>query len=187
MLFIGNLVYVLCLLTNALAILSDDRFLARIGLSTSTYDPAFGAGADANSVKAKLVALIASVRMVMRRTFPAHSPLWSFYPLSSHLGHYLYWALFLHCWRNSVAVWNCEADVINSAIDHSEHAHHPIRAGTGLVVKYRKPQFSIYRFRAPDSTRSKRVPDYCGTLRSIPALDTFSGRFTGLGCICKKA
>lgn len=68
MLFLGNLVYVLCLLTNALAILSDDRFLARIGLSTSTYDPAFGAGADANSVKAKLVALIASVRMVMRRT-----------------------------------------------------------------------------------------------------------------------
>lgn len=75
MLFIGNLVYVLCLLTNALAILSDDRFLARIGLSTSTYDPAFGAGADANSVKAKLVALIASVRMVMRRTFPLSS--WS--------------------------------------------------------------------------------------------------------------
>ncbi|KAL6872977.1 Yos1-like protein [Trichoderma novae-zelandiae] len=66
MLFIGNLVYVLCLLTNALAILSDDRFLARIGLSTTSYDPAFGAGADANSVKAKLVALIASVRMVMR-------------------------------------------------------------------------------------------------------------------------
>ncbi|KAH6608548.1 Yos1-like protein [Trichoderma chlorosporum] len=66
MLFLGNLVYVLCLLTNALAILSDDRFLARIGLSTTTYDPAFGAGADANSVKAKLVALIASVRMVMR-------------------------------------------------------------------------------------------------------------------------
>ncbi|RFU74955.1 transport yos1 [Trichoderma arundinaceum] len=70
MLFLGNLVYVLCLLTNALAILSDDRFLARIGLSTSTYDPAFGAGADANSVKAKLVALIASVRMVMRRASP---------------------------------------------------------------------------------------------------------------------
>ncbi|KAL7793076.1 Yos1-like protein [Trichoderma ceciliae] len=66
MLFLGNLVYVLCLLTNALAILSDDRFLARIGLSTTTYDPAFGAGADVNSVKAKLVALIASVRMVMR-------------------------------------------------------------------------------------------------------------------------
>lgn len=74
MLFLGNLVYVLCLLTNALAILSDDRFLARIGLSTSTYDPAFGAGADANSVKAKLVALIASVRMVMRRTSCPRSP-----------------------------------------------------------------------------------------------------------------
>ncbi|KOS22942.1 Protein transport protein yos1 [Escovopsis weberi] len=66
MLFLGNLVYVLCLLTNALAILSDDRFLARIGLSTTSYGPAFGAGADANSVKAKLVNLIASVRMVMR-------------------------------------------------------------------------------------------------------------------------
>ncbi|KAM0258574.1 hypothetical protein ACHAQJ_003745 [Trichoderma viride] len=66
MFFLGNLVYVLCLFTNALAILSDDRFLARIGLSTTTYDPAFGPGADSNSVKAKLVALIASVRMVMR-------------------------------------------------------------------------------------------------------------------------
>lgn len=68
MFFLGNLVYVLCLFTNALAILSDDRFLARIGLSPTTYDPAFGPGADSNSVKAKLVALIASVRMVMRRT-----------------------------------------------------------------------------------------------------------------------
>jgi hypothetical protein len=68
MFFFGNLLYVLCLFTNALAILSDDRFLARIGLSTTTYDPAFGPGADSNSVKAKLVALIASVRMVMRRT-----------------------------------------------------------------------------------------------------------------------
>ncbi|GFP57932.1 Yos1-like protein [Trichoderma austrokoningii] len=66
MFFLGNLVYVLCLFTNALAILSDDRFLARIGLSPTTYDPAFGPGADSNSVKAKLVALIASVRMVMR-------------------------------------------------------------------------------------------------------------------------
>ncbi|KAL7900221.1 Yos1-like protein [Trichoderma sp. SZMC 28014] len=66
MFFLGNLVYVLCLFTNALAILSDDRFLARIGLSPSTFDPAFGPGADSNSVKAKLVALIASVRMVMR-------------------------------------------------------------------------------------------------------------------------
>ncbi|EHK49803.1 hypothetical protein ACHAPE_002004 [Trichoderma viride] len=66
MFFLGNLVYVLCLFTNALAILSDDRFLARIGLSPTTFDPAFGPGADSNSVKAKLVALIASVRMVMR-------------------------------------------------------------------------------------------------------------------------
>lgn len=74
MLFLGSLVYVMCLLTNALAILSDDRFLARIGLSTTTYDPAFGVG-DANSVKAKLVNLIASVRMLMRRTSTPPSPL----------------------------------------------------------------------------------------------------------------
>ncbi|RYP41507.1 hypothetical protein DL767_001012 [Monosporascus sp. MG133] len=66
MLFLGNLFYVTCLLLNAVSILSEDRFLARINLSPTTYDPAFGTGADAQSVRAKVVHLIASIRTLMR-------------------------------------------------------------------------------------------------------------------------
>ena len=66
MLFLGNLFYVACLLLNAVSILSEDRFLARINLSPTTYDPAFGAAADAQSVRAKVVHLIASIRTLMR-------------------------------------------------------------------------------------------------------------------------
>ncbi|KAH8891920.1 Yos1-like protein [Thozetella sp. PMI_491] len=61
----GNLIYISVLLINAIAILSEDRFLARINLSPSSYDPAFGQGADA-SAKAKIINLIASVRTLMR-------------------------------------------------------------------------------------------------------------------------
>ncbi|RYO84166.1 hypothetical protein DL766_000517 [Monosporascus sp. MC13-8B] len=68
MLFLGNLFYVTCLLLNAVSILSEDRFLARINLSPTTYDPAFGTGADAQSVRAKVVHLIASIRTLMRCT-----------------------------------------------------------------------------------------------------------------------
>lgn len=75
------------LLINAIAVLSEDRFLARstnqplsraqifahvssntfyaVNLSPASYDPAFGAGPDA-SVKAKIINLIASVRTIMR-------------------------------------------------------------------------------------------------------------------------
>ena len=56
------------LLVNAVAVLSEDRFLARINLSTTTYDPAFGAGPESQSFKAKLINGIASVRTVMRST-----------------------------------------------------------------------------------------------------------------------
>ncbi|KAK7749069.1 hypothetical protein SLS62_008464 [Diatrype stigma] len=66
MLFLGNLLYVTCLLLNAVSILSEDRFLARVGLSPTTYDPAFGAGVDAQSARAKVVHLIASIRTLMR-------------------------------------------------------------------------------------------------------------------------
>ncbi|EGO52429.1 Yos1-like protein [Neurospora crassa] len=65
MLIFGNLIYVSCLLINAIAILSEDRFLARINFSPSSYDPAFGQSADA-SVQAKIMNLIASVRTLMR-------------------------------------------------------------------------------------------------------------------------
>ncbi|KAH6997606.1 Yos1-like protein [Ilyonectria robusta] len=65
MLFFGNFLYIVILLVNAVAVLSEDRFLARINLSPASYDPAFGSGADA-SVKAKIIHLIASVRTLMR-------------------------------------------------------------------------------------------------------------------------
>ncbi|XWW93953.1 hypothetical protein V2A60_001892 [Cordyceps javanica] len=66
MFFLGNLFYVTCLLINAVAILSEDRFLARINLSPGSHDPGFGAGSEPQSVQAKIVHLIASVRTLMR-------------------------------------------------------------------------------------------------------------------------
>lgn len=59
------------LVTNAIAILSEDRFLARIGWSASSAtEPAFGAGPGDASVKSKIVNLIASVRTLMRSMCP---------------------------------------------------------------------------------------------------------------------
>ncbi|RYC62623.1 hypothetical protein CHU98_g3587 [Xylaria longipes] len=73
MMLIGNLIYVLVLLTNALAILSEDRFLSRINFSSASYDPAFGTGHDTQSIRAKAINLIASVRTLMRSTCRAVS------------------------------------------------------------------------------------------------------------------
>ncbi|KAI5927709.1 Yos1-like protein [Camillea tinctor] len=66
MMLLGNLLYVSVLLVNAIAILSEDRFLARINLSSASYDPAFGTGPDSQSIKGKVINLIASVRTLMR-------------------------------------------------------------------------------------------------------------------------
>ncbi|KAJ5814868.1 hypothetical protein N7474_006645 [Penicillium riverlandense] len=64
---LGKLVYVTILIINAIAVLSEDRFLARIGWGrTQAAEPGFGASYDNTSVKAKSVNLIASVRTVMR-------------------------------------------------------------------------------------------------------------------------
>ncbi|PKY07476.1 Yos1-like protein [Aspergillus campestris IBT 28561] len=63
---LGKLVYAAILLTNAIAVLSEDRFLARIGWGRTQADPAFGATYDNSSVKAKTVNLIASIRTLMR-------------------------------------------------------------------------------------------------------------------------
>ncbi|KAJ3527874.1 hypothetical protein NM208_g10493 [Fusarium decemcellulare] len=86
--FFGSFLYVCVLLINAVAVLSEDRFLARsmppftrpmhpqtpsnknvfrslVNLSPASYDPAFGSGPDA-SIKAKIIHLIASVRTIMR-------------------------------------------------------------------------------------------------------------------------
>ncbi|KAH8713858.1 Protein transport protein yos1 [Beauveria bassiana] len=54
MFFLGNLFYVTCLLINAVAILSEDRFLARINLSPGSHDPGFGTGSEPQSVQAKI-------------------------------------------------------------------------------------------------------------------------------------
>ncbi|KAF1986169.1 Yos1-like protein [Aulographum hederae CBS 113979] len=62
----GGLIYVSVLLINAIAVLSEDRFLARIGWGSSSPDPTFGSPQDTQSVKAKIVNLIASVRTLMR-------------------------------------------------------------------------------------------------------------------------
>ncbi|KAF2088253.1 Yos1-like protein [Saccharata proteae CBS 121410] len=62
----GGLFYVTVLLVNAIAILSEDRFLARIGWASSTQDPGFGGIQDTTSVKARIINLIHSVRTLMR-------------------------------------------------------------------------------------------------------------------------
>ncbi|KAA8573999.1 hypothetical protein MFRU_001g01610 [Monilinia fructicola] len=63
----GNLIYICVLLINAVAILSEDRFLARVGWSNSISEPAFGGGNAADtSIKSKLVNLMTSVRTLMR-------------------------------------------------------------------------------------------------------------------------
>ncbi|GKT54817.1 hypothetical protein ColTof3_02156 [Colletotrichum tofieldiae] len=74
MYILGNFLYIAVLLINAIAVLSEDRFLARINLSPSSYDPTFGASTDA-SVKAKIINLIASVRTLMRNPHHRRHPL----------------------------------------------------------------------------------------------------------------
>ncbi|CDM37924.1 hypothetical protein DTO013E5_7227 [Penicillium roqueforti] len=63
---LGKLFYVIVLIINAIAVLSEDRFLARVGMGRTQPEPGFGATYDSTSVKAKSVDLIASVRTVMR-------------------------------------------------------------------------------------------------------------------------
>ncbi|KAK9480108.1 Yos1-like protein [Lipomyces japonicus] len=62
---LGRLFYVILLLINSIAILSEDRFLARIGWSTAQVDNGFGVS-DSQSVKNKLINLISAVRTLMR-------------------------------------------------------------------------------------------------------------------------
>ncbi|EER45422.1 conserved hypothetical protein [Histoplasma capsulatum H143] len=72
---------VIVLIINAIAILSEDRFLARIGWGRTQYDPGFGAAVpDNTSIKAKSVNLIASVRTVMRISTLAISANFTYIP-----------------------------------------------------------------------------------------------------------
>ncbi|KAI0304025.1 Yos1-like protein [Russula brevipes] len=78
MLFLGGIFYVGLLLVNAVAVLSEDRFLARIGWSSvqppnnvgfqQNYDQGAGYGNPAQDVgvKGRLINLISAVRTVMR-------------------------------------------------------------------------------------------------------------------------
>ncbi|CAK9784149.1 unnamed protein product [Cutaneotrichosporon oleaginosum] len=77
----GNILLAALLLVNAVAILNEERFLARIGWSTRgnpaansgfgnvpdpTYDGAYGGNPDGVSFKTKVVNLIGAVRTLMR-------------------------------------------------------------------------------------------------------------------------
>ncbi|RVX66358.1 hypothetical protein B0A52_09966 [Exophiala mesophila] len=76
----GPLIYASCLLLNAVAILSEDRFLARIGWGKSSLnDPSsgvsFGAvGQDPESFRSKGINLISSIRTLCRGWFPPLCP-----------------------------------------------------------------------------------------------------------------
>ncbi|CCE66229.1 hypothetical protein TPHA_0P00710 [Tetrapisispora phaffii CBS 4417] len=62
---LGKLFYVILLLINAVAILSEERFLSRIGLGRSTNaGPSFGQ--DENTTKSKVIQLIGAVQTLLR-------------------------------------------------------------------------------------------------------------------------
>ena len=68
----GKLIYITVLLLNAIAILSEDRFLARIGMGrassgNTSQDVSFGQPpSNPDSIKSRLINLISSIRMVTR-------------------------------------------------------------------------------------------------------------------------
>ncbi|KAI0268197.1 Yos1-like protein [Gloeopeniophorella convolvens] len=78
MLFLGGIFYIGLLLINAVAVLSEDRFLARIGWSSvqppnnvgfqQNYDQGAGYGNQGQDigVKGRIINLISAVRTLMR-------------------------------------------------------------------------------------------------------------------------
>ncbi|CAH7681254.1 Yos1-like protein [Phakopsora pachyrhizi] len=73
---LGKIFYVSLLLINSVAILNEDRFLARIGWSSNSGNPNFGTtnqfhhdpsiSPNGQSVKEKIINLIGAVRTLMR-------------------------------------------------------------------------------------------------------------------------
>ncbi|CAR21225.1 Yos1p [Lachancea thermotolerans CBS 6340] len=62
---LGRLFYVILLLINAVAVLSEERFLSRIGLgSSASQAPAFGQ--QENSTRSKVVQLIGAIQTLLR-------------------------------------------------------------------------------------------------------------------------
>ncbi|CAI4424706.1 CDA_G0015180.mRNA.1.CDS.1 [Saccharomyces cerevisiae] len=62
---LGRLFYVILLLINAVAVLSEERFLRRIGLGRSN-DETPVLGQDQNTTKSKVVQLIGAVQTLLR-------------------------------------------------------------------------------------------------------------------------
>ncbi|KAL6937722.1 Protein transport protein yos1 [Hanseniaspora vineae] len=66
----GKLFYVILLLINAIAVLSEERFLRRIGLSgqhqQNTSSFTYGTQPQDASVKSKLITLISAVQTLLR-------------------------------------------------------------------------------------------------------------------------
>ncbi|KAI8576643.1 hypothetical protein K450DRAFT_256023 [Umbelopsis ramanniana AG] len=60
---LGQLIYVLLLFINAIAVLNEERFLGRIGWSAQ-QEPGFGE--QGQSIKSKIVNLISAVRTLLR-------------------------------------------------------------------------------------------------------------------------
>ncbi|KZT24511.1 Yos1-like protein [Neolentinus lepideus HHB14362 ss-1] len=75
---LGSIIYIAVLLINSIAILSEERFLARIGWSSSQLQPGasgfhqpyeqpgFAGGQADIGVKGRLINLISAVRTLMR-------------------------------------------------------------------------------------------------------------------------
>ncbi|PWZ00381.1 Yos1-like protein [Testicularia cyperi] len=73
---LGTAFYLILFITNALAVLSEDRFLARVGWSSNTmlqqqqFDQGFSSSSSFqsqdSSIKARLINLISAVRTLMR-------------------------------------------------------------------------------------------------------------------------
>ncbi|KAI0322440.1 Yos1-like protein [Amylostereum chailletii] len=86
---IGSALYITILLINAMAVLSEDRFLARIGWSSVPPPNAnagfgsdvYGGGAQDIGVKGRIINLISAVRTLMRSMYMVHI----FYNSSAHM------------------------------------------------------------------------------------------------------
>ncbi|PWN88579.1 Yos1-like protein [Acaromyces ingoldii] len=67
---LGTFLYVALLLVNAIAILNEERFLARVGWSTSQLSQrgfnGFSAPGGEPGIKERLINLIGAVRMLLR-------------------------------------------------------------------------------------------------------------------------
>ncbi|KDQ64493.1 hypothetical protein JAAARDRAFT_166797 [Jaapia argillacea MUCL 33604] len=77
MFYFGSIIYIALFLINSIAILNEERFLARIGWSTAQIPPAssfnqpydqsgYGGPQGDVPVKARMISLISAVRTLMR-------------------------------------------------------------------------------------------------------------------------